>query len=128
MGWHLSIFDSLNELSKQYMHEGLPEEWEFSSGDDIMTAGQKLQSARQSQGIEFDERILEALGAFPDVVADVLVRIARTGFKNHRAVRWIWKPGYDFEINLSQARTGEVSVVVTTPYPDEFRPFEPTSS
>ena len=34
MGWHVAIFDSLNEWSKNYMHEGLPEEWTEEQGND----------------------------------------------------------------------------------------------
>lgn len=111
MGGYMPIIDGLNDISSRLRKiEGAVLGWE-----EVALAVGLLDA------IDDDMRALIAL--WPSEIRDVVAALVVSAASSGARLRFLWKPGYDFDVSISKVNAdrdgqAEYAVVLTSEYPE----------
>lgn len=119
MGVHYSfIIDKLNDLSRDMPRLERPvHPWQDTARDLGFLDG-------------LDEDMVKLISLWPAEMRDAVVALVASSATNGARLRFVWKPGYDYEATITKVNgvsdaQAEYAIVLTSRYPDEIMRSSP---
>ena len=110
MGFYTAIVDDLNDKSREIAR--------------VQTRASKRKTSWRKTadaiGLDLDDRAATLIDAWPEELKATLVALVGSAMSTGARLRWLWKPGYDFEVTVSKTNFDdhpEYTVVLSSPYP-----------